>query len=364
MFLKKFFLFLLLFANFDIYCEPYEKFVDEVLKSEQTIKLSDGSCWKAKNHFDEFDETENWQSGDQIVLEPLLYLFEDELFFKNLRSGSSLPVEMVDKEQLSEEKIYRIESFSPQNGYLLLNDQSVWSISWWENWASAYRWNVNDRIIIFRAFDLDGYYLINLDQTSEANMIYATFSFNKDQETYCQMISHIFIVENTVNVQLDNGFIWTVQRSFLHSYSEEINSWRPNDKVCFYYSIVGHNENKHLQFYLANLRTLDLLPVNYYQLINELSSYKIEKIETFGSFFSLNYYVLLTLNDGSHWKITKRINWKEGDRILISRNINSSYQKNGYILINPDKEWKYPYPPDDYFWSTARAYQINYDAIR
>ena len=327
MLLLRYIIFLLLSFNLSAFTEPYERFLDSILNNGRTIKLIDGSLWEVKGNF---KEIEKWQHGDPIVFDP-------EFCLKNSRLKTSIKISSMGHQA----EVYSVEAISLQESCLLLNDHSIWGISCQDNRNFLHHWKSGDKIIVFIASDLMGYYLINLDQPFDTRILYGSHCFHKEENPYRHLISNIALEGlflNQISIKMDNGFTWKVKRSSLSSYFEEITSnWRARDEVSFYCFISEEEGKRNLCFYLANLRTLSIIPVKYKEQREKWDSYIIKKIEIYTSYLFFDH-ALITLNDGSSWKIKDPIiqSWEEGSHVLVCHDFRANDRNNLYTLINPD----------------------------
>ncbi len=327
MLLLRYVIFLMLWFSQSAYAEPYERFLDSILNNGHTVKLVDGSLWEVKGNL---KEIEKWQHGDPIVFDP-------EFCLKNLRTKTSIKISNCGYQA----EVYRAEAISFQENCLLLSDHSIWRVSCQENRNFLYHWKSGDKVIIFTASDLIGCYLINLDQPFDKRILYANYCSHKEKTPYLHLISNIALEGlslNHISIQLDNGFIWKVKNSFQATYFEEITrNWRTGDEVSFYCAISEDGGKRSLDFYLANLRTLCIIPVKYKEQKERCVSYTIEKIEIYTSYLFFDH-ALITLNDGSCWKIQDPIiqSWEEGNHVLICRDFRSNDRDKLYTLINSD----------------------------
>jgi hypothetical protein len=261
-----------------------------------------------------------------------------------------LKVLFYNHQDLSQE-IYHVQEISPNYRLLRLDDQSIWYAGYLSSWSTQ-SWKKNDRVMIFPASNLRGYYLLNMDSLDSDECVYAFYRSKPDQQTYRHFIANINYSSSNCYIQLDNGFVCQVRKFLFGSYNETIiTDWQIGDEVSLYCNIRmetradGRGVDRRMDLDLINLRTLQTLCITFKKQEGEWTGHKIVQIDGYQGFF--NYEIFLTLDDGSYWKITNSDyhvhNWQIGDRVIVSQNLilYGRSEENSYCLFNPDHGQKW-----------------------
>jgi hypothetical protein len=356
-FVKHLFLFFVLGIGVFAFSNPYERQIKEMIVdgASTRIKLTDNSIWMTPR--DANFDLHHWQVEDPIMLENT----SNEYFLKNLRTAELLKVFFYNHQDLSQ-KIYHLQAKSPNGRLLRLEDQSFWRTSYFGSWNTD-NWKEMDRVMIFPASDLKGYYLLNLDCLGSNECAYVNYSFNQDQLTYRHFIANIQHNASNCTIQLDNGFVCRLRKTLFGSFDETIaNSWQVGDEVNLYCNIRmesradGKGVDRRMDVDLINLRTLQTAQIFFRKQEEDWKAHKIVQIDGIHSFF--NYEIFLTLDDGSYWKISNSDyhvhQWKEGDRVLISTNFYGR-SENSHCLLNPDHGMRSYWIVSNYLFSAAQG---------
>ncbi len=144
--------------------DPYALNIAEIQAQGHVIKMTDGSLWGVleNNDYPDLIVVQTWQAGDTVQLSCSGHCFKHnkkmhyDMF--NLRNGTKIRVwlEFVPPEA----KIKYITEMNSRGTWIILDDGSKWSISWWQSWESG-KWAVGNPIIIGKIYKNNNYFLIN-----------------------------------------------------------------------------------------------------------------------------------------------------------------------------------------------------------
>lgn len=142
-----------------------------ISKKGEFIQLEDGSQWKVRNRHQKY--VKRWNAGDAVVIEASSFFTWSTYKLVNHTRNESADVELIEP-LVNGSYSHWIAEIHPFNGYLRLQDGSIWRMSSKE----LMQWRVNDDVIVALNKDwFSGHYSYMLVNPRVKNRLVATFSF-------------------------------------------------------------------------------------------------------------------------------------------------------------------------------------------
>lgn len=130
------------------------------------LMLDDGSVWQMLVWFDDPSVflVRSWKPGDIVEFhtDGGHYIANDKTPFeiKNQSNGSIVQAWLDLPPSLEVARL--IIDIDPKGRFLMLDDGSYWTMSWWQSFSSE-QWNVGDRVFVSSDFKKNHYILYNVE---------------------------------------------------------------------------------------------------------------------------------------------------------------------------------------------------------
>lgn len=113
-----------------------------IAKKGNYIELSDGSIWQVRHR--DRNKVKKWRSSDSVVIETSSFLSWYAYSLVNYSRNETIDVELYASDSWHGNAAHWIEEVNPFQGYVKLENGSIWHLSTSELAA----WSVNDDVII------------------------------------------------------------------------------------------------------------------------------------------------------------------------------------------------------------------------